>query len=247
MFKRGVSNIEMILSFLLFIGFVFVALFFFTPGGGNNRLVDSSLNYAMTEISQNASITLLTYSIKINAVSLQQAGIGSTGTVAIQFPPEVTIIPDNYNVYAENYSGTALPVTRDSTDKSIIYLKWEGNQFAVIRFSEDFTSGTTISPVALNTAYYSIASSSTRQVISEKRMLGLNQSYYLDYTNTKDNLNLPSQINFGFSLQYDDGTFINAQRNIPAGLNVYSTLTHRETTLQKTNALRYGDLSVQIW
>ena len=246
MFKRGVSNIEMILSFLLFIGFVFVALFFFTPGGGDNRLVDSSLNYALNAISQNTSIDLLTFSIKLNNSAIQQGG--NPGIIAIQFPPEVIVIPDNYNVDVENYSGTILQSMRSSVDNSIVYVNWSGNPFVIIKFSEDFTSGNNIVlQPAPNSSYYSIASSSSREVVSEKRILALNQSYYGDYNNLKSELGLPNQINFGFYLRYDDGTSIIAQRNIPTGLNVFSTLTHRETTLQKTNTLTYGDLSVQIW
>lgn len=246
MLKRAVGNIEMIMSFLLFIGFLFVSLYFFTPGGGNNRLVDSSLDYALREIVQNTSIDLLTYSIKINDVAI---GIGGNPQViTIEFPPEVMSIPDNYNVTAETYDGKKVQVNRDSIDKSKIYLSWAGNKFVLIRFAEDFSSDSPLPTAApLNTDYYTIASSSSRKIISEKKMLGLNNSYYSDYSSLKNSLNIPNQVDIGFNLKYDDGTMINAGRYIPNGLNVYSTLVHRETTLQKTNSLNYGDLSVQIW
>ena len=65
--KRGVSNIEMVISFLMFIGFTFAALLLFNPTSSNDRMVDSSLNYAINAIVQNASIDIISYSVKLTA------------------------------------------------------------------------------------------------------------------------------------------------------------------------------------
>ena len=239
MFKRGVSNVEMILAFLLFMGFVFVAVFFFLPKDAG-RIVDSSLNYAMDDISKNTSVEMISYSVK-----LYSEKIGSKETVAIEFPSNVIDLPANYNVYAENYSGTRLVAERVGP---IMYVNWEGNTFITLRFSEDITpSQDQQGRPELVGAYYSIASSSTRRVLSEKRVIELNESYYNNYQITKDTLGLPGNIDFGFSLKYDNGYSIIAQKSVPTSLEVFSTSTHRETTLVTSNQLLYGDLSVQVW
>ena len=61
MTKRGLTHIEVLLSFLIFMGFVVFALYFFSPFQ-TSRLVDSSLDYAFREIIKNTTIEIETYS-----------------------------------------------------------------------------------------------------------------------------------------------------------------------------------------
>jgi hypothetical protein len=239
--KKGVGNIEMILSFILFIGFVFTALGFFLPKD-TSKIVDSSLNYALDSISNNVSVDLITYSIKLNRETFIPAG---TQTIAIEFPPEVINIPARYNVHVETYTGGTLNSVRDG---SIVYVDWQENPFISLKFSEDYTpSNDVTSRPSINRSYYSIASSGTTKVLSEKRILALNQSYYANYELLKNNLKLPASINFAFNFAEDKGKAIIAQRAVPSGFQVYASVSNRETTLDITNHISYGDLSVQVW
>jgi len=63
--KRGISHIEMILSFVIFVSAVGLALYFFSPTD-SSRLVESTLGYSLREIGQNTSVTLEGVSIGIN-------------------------------------------------------------------------------------------------------------------------------------------------------------------------------------
>ena len=64
--KRGLGHIEAILAFVLFIGFLIFAFYFFSPFSGGNRLLDSSIDYAFREININTSIDMESYSVVIN-------------------------------------------------------------------------------------------------------------------------------------------------------------------------------------
>ncbi len=238
---RGVGNIEMILSFILFIGFVFIALFFFTPGGGNSRIIDSSLNYALSAVSNNVSVPLLTYSVKFDNTVIPPR----TKTIAIDFSQVSSNIPSDYNVHVENYTGSEIAAVRSG---NTVYVEWNNNPFVLVEFSQDFTPNSSVSSYpASNQNYYTIASSSSRNIISEKRFLELNSSYYNQYDSLKQELNMPGQVDFGFGLKYDNGLSIQSQKQTPSGINVYSALTRREATLQNTNTLAYADFSVEVW
>ena len=63
--KRGISHIEMLLSFLIFAGFVIFALYFFSPFNAS-RLIESSLTYAKIEIIKNTTIEIESYSISLD-------------------------------------------------------------------------------------------------------------------------------------------------------------------------------------
>ena len=63
--KKGISHIEIILAFVLFIGFVGFALFFFRPTD-TSRLVDTSLIYTFDEIEKKAGVEVGEYVVKIS-------------------------------------------------------------------------------------------------------------------------------------------------------------------------------------
>jgi hypothetical protein len=242
--NRGVSNIEMVISFLLFVGFIFGALLLINPGSSNDRLTDSSLSYATSAILQNVSVELISYSVKITIPSEPPVN-----TFAIDFPPENMLIPLNYNVYAETYSGVPIKAERNGQR---IYLDVSslpvGVTFVIVKFSEDFDR------VQLNghpepiLNSYEVASSSARNLVSEKRVKLMNESYYTNYNSLKKALGLPESVEFGFGLNYRDGYSIILRKSIPTGVNVFSTANTRETiTNRSANYLVYGEVSAQVW
>src|SRR3989344_2949597 len=81
--KKGMSHVEIILSFVIFITAVGFALYFFNPGD-SDRLVESSLTYAFTEISENTSLEIKIFTVLIkhdnpineNSIAFNFSGIG---------------------------------------------------------------------------------------------------------------------------------------------------------------------------
>ena len=63
--KRGISHIEVVLSFLIFAVAVGFALFFFSPAN-STRLIETTLDYTFREISDRTGTTLEIYSVIVN-------------------------------------------------------------------------------------------------------------------------------------------------------------------------------------
>lgn len=238
MFKRGIGHVEAILSFLLFIGFVFFALYFFSPTG-NTNLIDSSLQYTLNKIIQNNSVEMLSFSVKVNKSNM----VNGQKSIAVEFPSEVLSIPANYIARAETYEGKALPTSRANT---IVYFDPGAEDFAIIKFCEDFPVGTGASerpPLDYNS--YVLASSSTKSILSENKMLALNNSYYNDYDNLKSQLNIPGQITFGYDFKIENYD-ISGPTDTPIGVDVYSSLSRKEILKKDGNSI-FGEVSVRIW
>jgi len=235
--KRGISHIDVVLSFVIFIVAVGFALFFFNPGD-NTRLIDTTLDYSFREISQNTSTEIETYSVILDN-SLMIAD--SAGTIAINFSGTTGM------TRVESYDGLVLESTNDG---SFVYVNspsgWANIDFIFVEFGDEFNESSVFGPHDTN--YYEIGSSNVRKVISESELLDLNSSYYNDYRGLKSqkNFNLPGRINFGFSLIFDDGSLIIAERVIPAGLEVFSR-TERVEVLRVNGETQYADLMVKLW
>jgi hypothetical protein len=231
--KRGISHIEAILSFVVFIGFLIFAFFFFSPLTGENVL-DSSLDYGFREIDDYTSIVLESYSVVIdNAVNDNVIGI------------EIDTDVPNTKAKVEDSQANTLS---HRLEGNIIYFNRPGNNFAFILFSEDFQDGTLLdSGVQLSEEQHSISSSESKEILSENRLLGLNESYYTDYEGLKKNFNLPNRIDFGFSVNFDNGEGnINAERTIPEGLEVLSSQDRIEI-IRKNGDIVFADLIVKVW
>ncbi|HVY01697.1 MAG TPA: hypothetical protein VHA12_02960 [Candidatus Nanoarchaeia archaeon] len=238
MFKRGIGHVEAILSFLLFIGFVFFALYFFSPVG-NTNIIDSSLQYTLNKLIQNNSVEMLSFSVKINRNNIQNG----QRSIAVEFPPEVMNLPSNYKARAETYEGKYLPTTRTG---NMVYFDIGTEDFAIIKFCEDFPENTPASESPQwNQSAYTLASSSSKQIISEKKILQMNNSYYSDYDQLKSQFDIPGQVTFGYNIKIENYV-ISGPKNIPVGVDVYSTLLRKELLKKDGNSL-FGEVSVQIW
>lgn len=239
--KRGISHIEMMLSFLIFIGFVIFALYFFSPAQ-TSRLVESSLSYAFREVNNNVSVELESYSISLNLASVGDS-------LAVELPSSL----ENANVRVENYLGEVIPSQRDGSNGDIIYFEKAGSEygngkgFVVIKLSEDIEPYTgQVSSVTIDRTLYSIASSNIAELISEKRMSELKILYDGEYNSLKNDFNLPDRVEFGFGLAFDENDKINAEREIPKGREVFLK-KERVEVLRVNGQSQFADLTIKIW
>lgn len=239
--KRGISHVEVILSFILFLTFVGAALYFFSPTRAD-RLIDTSLDYAFREIKQNTTVDVDNYGVSIR---------GSTGSVLISGIGENT--GDNKIVGVEDYDGRILPSNERSDG---VVVNWDkkdyGNKeeiFAYVRFSEGIDGYEGIVDTNFGNSEFSIASSQTIKSISIKHIEGLKSSYENEnggYERLKENFNLPSRVDFSFSLKLPSGESIVAEREIPSTLDVYAR-TEKVNLIMKDGRIAIGELTVRIW
>jgi len=232
--KRGIGHIEFILSFIIFIAFVTFAIFIFNPLKSTN-LSGSSLPYIADNINENASVDLTTFSVKINKNKIPLETVIAVDIFEINFENKLRV---------ESYSGKLLPSRKEG---STIYFDFDNENFVLAKFSKDLDSysGFTKS-AALDGSYYEIASSRTEKIISEKRLLELNETYYENYEEIRKNFNLPGNINFAFKVTFSENDFIIAERRIPEGIDVFSNIKRVEI-LRKDGTASFADVEVKIW
>ncbi len=232
--KRGLAHLEIILSFVLFIGFLLFGIYFFNPLD-TSRVLDSTLFYAYDEISTNVTSNLMIYGVVVtdpqapNIVAIPIAGLIGKG------------------VRVEDSTGKSLQVTKNNGEAKVIF-KREGATFVFIKAGDfDFTATPLVvsSEGELNEEQYSISSSDRRGVVSEKLFRELNESYIPYYVSVKEQFNLPQRTQFGFSLTLPD-TSIVAERPIPQDIPVV-VKQERLEVVRKEGVSVFGELAVKVW
>ena len=236
--KRGISHIEVILSFVLFITAVGFGLYFFNSGD-STRFVSTTISYAFREIEKNTSTSLEFFSVNVNGALIM------SNEIALDFSGvtgDTTIL---------TYDGRILNSSRGGTNGELVYISspnWGGEDFIYVVFGEEFSEDTLSETEGHNETYYRIGSSETRDVISERKFKMLNQAYYADYRGLKSqsNFNLPDRADFGFSLEFDNGEAIVAENSIPDNFEIFSE-KKRVEVLREDGSVTFADLIVKVW
>ncbi len=259
--KRGLSHVEMILSFLLFASALAFGLYFFSPVD-TERFVDVSSSYAIREILGNASARIDSFSVRINNENgaIERDNSPWEKTVAINLSGICDI--GDVNPVVEDIDGNILKAKIgagfegcNSTEKDIVYVlnneQWRDGDFIIIRISEafqplDLGGVNTIGDPRLNESFYTISSYRKKKIILEERILELNKTYHEDYDGLKESFNLPGRTDFGFSLTFSSGEIIEAKKQIRENTDVF-TETLKVEVMRKNQRLEFADLTILIW
>jgi len=226
MHKRGMSGLEFILAFVLFVGFTVAALWIFNPVGSPKTL-EYSGEYTLKKIISNTSVGLESYSIAIpvdaDKILIYVSGINS-----------------NKGVSAVDYSGQILSSAKSGGGYCIGV---NNKKFVNLYFSEDIISG---SDSSCNSGEYEVASSLNESVISEKRISSLKASYESNYLELKNQLGIPNEVDFSFSLEFSTNDKISAG-NVKSFGEIFSK-TERKEVLRESNGIpQFGQLTVKVW
>ena len=228
--KRGVSHVEFILSFLLFIGFLLSILLFFDPFD-NNDILDVSLNEVSDSIIKQVSKEIIIYSVVVDQAVTEPI---------IEFT--IPNINSGYKVRVEDYNGNVLPSSFDGTE---VVVDREGNSFLKVKFSDAFDPSSP-APSGSSTTVVTIASSNIKNISTESGFNDLKDQYVQDYHTLKTDLGLPPGINFAFEVKFDDGTGIIASNSIPSGVDVFVDRDRIEI-IRGDGKSEFADLSVKVW
>ena len=240
--KRGMSHIEMMLSFLIFAGFLIFAFYFFNPAR-THRLIDSSMDYTFREIKKNTGVEVESYSISMDVTG------GGIKKINLGVNKNVRVEDRDGNLVDSRRDGNSGNVDFDSNE--VLYNGDATKGFAVFKFSEDFGQGT-LAPGGGQINTFTIISSDKMRYISEKRMRNLERDYLMNddkYREIKKGFNLPDRVNFGFRLEFDDDTIpdIDARRDIPEGIHIDSDVERVEVLREEDGSVVFADLIVRIW
>ena len=247
--KRGLSHLEMVMSFVIFIAVAGFALYFFSPLK-YDKLVDTSFEYAFREIVKNTSVSAEIFSVKIENATILAAVQRGEMTLTDPIAVNISGLSKNLNVTARDNLGRVL-IARREVDSEFVHLTppgndgWKDINLANLIFTDEPEKGRGGLGVH-DESFYRMASSNFEELISENLVLMLNYSYHKDYASVKEQFNLPSRINFGFDVEFNDGSVVDANRVPQSGTETFAE-TRRVKILLKNGEIVFADLSVKVW
>ena len=243
--KRGISHIEMLLSFLIFAGFVIFALHFFSPFNAS-RLIESSLTYAKIEIIKNTTIEIESYSISLD--------VSNSNDLNSVVQIEIEDYDASKEVQAKNRNGDIVLAERVGSSNHIkfntsnVYDTDPTKGFAIFRFGEGLIENPPPGGGGNNMiGTYTIISSEKEKFISESRIINLKTAYEKNYESVRNAFNLPSRANLEFEVAFSTTEKISAQRPLRPQSEEMFVNSKRIEVLRNTGEIQFADLKVRVW
>lgn len=238
--KRG-SHVGVVLSFIIFITFIFF-VYLITQPALKKEIKDNSLEYLARSLVENASANLTTTSVGLNQASSQ---------TCVQLSGFFTTTGAGNRLIVRNSSGSILQSQINGVD--LLVVKNTGDLFFKVYDSNEFSSSPTgpITPcqVLVDGAGYSLGLIKKSESIFQTRMIGLIGNYSSDYDGFKNQLKVSQENDFDFSFTYSNGTKVSTNKQnqtISSNLNVYARNIPIVYTSDRA-AEEVGFLNVKIW
>ncbi|MFH1307340.1 MAG: hypothetical protein ABIH72_00630 [archaeon] len=227
--KRGMSHIEMIASFLIFVGFLLFLLAFLNP------IKESPINENLLDLAERGIIERGSVEIFKAQMYLKQPYSGCFGyDLDVS---SVVVFNEKGNILQADYSGGYLYIDATSGELFTIhsFMDLEENTFSPgscsIFDEENVTLGL----------------SKNSKVIYFNRLSNFSQEYNDNYESVRNSVNLPSRNDFGFILRTSGGNeIIRAMKSTPSGLNAVAREIPVEV-LYRNGTISYAVLNVRIW
>lgn len=234
--KKGLSHIEIIVSFVLFVAAVIFIFYYFAPV---LTTLPKSQGSVMNKILENVGTNVPIYTIIVNNTGNQINYASLSSVIAIN-------LNENSN-FAAYGPGAILPSMKKNR---LIYIQnpngWEAKDFIYIIFSDKVVENDSVLDVPiLDDRFYTVSSIKNEKIYSEFDFIELNASYNSDYGALKDKMGIQSGNNFGFTLKLSDIT-LEVSREIPYGREVFSE-NRRIEVLRKNGLTEFANLEVQEW
>jgi len=240
--KRGSGHVEIVLAMVLFVSVILfiISVFDFQK---NPLSSDSVLPYVLSSFEKYNSVDMRVYSIVLSEKEIN--AISSKPTIITIKLPEKISLEDGIRV--ENYDGMPLQYYRDVSDNFLIHVEFQDNYFFFVILSVDITSEEeTMKTGALNENLYKISSTQDYIILSEKKIKKTKENYDLNYDLLREELQISNKINFGFSINFGEGDFINTDRAVSIRKEVGSKFS-RAQILREDGKREFADFGVQTW
>jgi hypothetical protein len=197
--KRGSAHLEMILSFVIFIGFIFFILIFIRPYG-QSTLATSVSSGIYENFKQNTSTELTTLFLKLNG--------SHAGCINISLPSDMM----KYDAISSAVYGNGVKI--DSVINSNILSIGETNEDSLyVYISPEFSPATLSACSTYND--YTWGGILEEKAISNRSLFEMAERYENDYDGLKSELGVPGIFEFGISSE-----ILTMERTIPKNLDV---------------------------
>ena len=226
---RGMSHIEMVLAFLLFLGAVMFSLIF----------LQNSKHVQTTTYESDSVVRSIVHNITVPAI-FQTIVFNTSTTNQIIALPFSSVMP----VVVVNVSGASL--LGSYNDGLLTINRKDGGRVATIVASSGVETGAQALQGVADARAYTLGVSQERTLPAVLMIVGLARSYQDAYLETKTALGIPSGTEFGFTLHNETGILIGAQRAIPAGVSIVNKKERMEFLLPNGRT-SFLELEVQAW
>jgi len=242
--KRGAKHIEVILSFIIFIGFCMAVIYYFNPFSiplEHNTILEK----VYKQISENSSVTLEKYSVVVDKKTEHGGGYSSANMVNINLgkqiePHAVSSVFDSDGNELESditdFNSGSVIVNFNNPEKDVIFV-YIGQELS----PNSFPSNKRNPPKPEEERTYIIASLYTMNVLSIKRINALAEEYETSYNSLREYFGIPEGSDFGFSIEG-----INTERDSSKGIDVFSKKEDVQV-IEMNGSISYEELGVKEW
>lgn len=242
--KKGVSHVEYIVAFLLFFGFIAAMLSFFRPIERFSSTKDV-LPRAESEFAEAASVPITSISLIVDESLASDVG------AYVKFPTNLADTNDRKGLWVENYEGRN--ITAYEGDGEIFFLLSDdlfsgGNGYVRIHISEGiFSNGETFTGSAENASdFLKVSFIDENVVLSEKKIQEIQEQYGNNYLALKETLGILSSTDFGFRVDFSDGTSLQGRKKISEQIPVYADVSRKEI-LRRDGSRVFAEVRVEVW
>lgn len=238
--KKAIGHIEVIISFVIFIGFVLFLLTFLNPIK-NKEVSQAVLDFAERGILSEASVDYNYTSVKTNEAQ--------NGNFFIDFS-RVNGISERIIIKSE------VGVIRGAIQSNKLYIDGDGSKFYTVYSSPEFNIPAYTFEEAVELSEdegeYSIGLLRKNRVLSDSKIIELKNRYDTNYDELKAEFKIPDSNDFGFVITSATGEeIIKAVKNQPSKISIIA----KDISLQmldyneENNAweIKYVVLNIQAW
>ncbi|MFH0831379.1 MAG: hypothetical protein V1886_00720 [archaeon] len=236
--KKGVSHIEMVVSFMLFASFVFFLLFFLNPVR-NQDISDVLLDAVQNSLQSNATIQLIEMPLNI------KAGFENCFTIPNPFDTS-----NRANILAKDSNGRvsktaldsgSLKIEKGASGQSYYYLYYGSVIFTIPELQM-------ISCNVLNISNYKYAASRVYEVLYLPKLEGVARAYSSDYTKLRGSFNFP--LSYDFSAEIIDSAtkqkIISMSTSKPEKVEVNARELPAEI-MRENGEVFQATINMQVW
>ncbi len=254
--KKAVLHIEVIISFSIFIGLLFLIFLLIKPIR-EPTLSSTILDIAEAGIKRDASIALTTFPF---AIDIKQNENNPKTITCFSFEnPLNTSILLKENVFIKDLNGSDVEFTFSGRD---LYVEKTTSDFYYIYFSlnEEFTLNELQDTKGCDKVKdrnqqnqneqqeqedeLAFSAPRTQVLFSYNKLLGIYERYYNNYAELKKDWYLPETSNFAIKIENDD-TLFDMSRNIPQGKEVFAREFY--TYMIKDKNIEQIKVNLRVW
>lgn len=236
--KKGAAHIEMISSFILFFGFVLFIVIVLRPQQDISLISWSSVSSVYDSFEMEAK-TNLTSVFLIADSSLIVSPSGTCFYVELRGLQEVVFKYPITNSYVTDLAGNKISSYISSGN---LNLENNDKKYYKVFISPDFESSGLTSCDSLDK--YQLGSILEREVMSEKRVLEIKNSYFSDYENLKNNLGVSDS--YDFAITFEDLPSLDMKGFVSEQGDIFSREFVSELLLSNGTLIN-SRINVAIW